>query len=338
MWSEGSVGYYTRQKGSNTYRSFNDYICGPKKHMLMMYCQMLWLAFNIFIMVYLYKLFRNKSSKKDLLLAITLLGALVFYMIWEVKINYALPFVPIIIAMASMGGISIENKFTVPEVSTKKCYKVSYITVATLFIALLLSNIYYVSFNQIVRETPKIENFSSVSNEIDNVSEHNKVLKQTFYADSDFNKLSFFSIDHHDNPSSKYKIRLKNSKNKVLAEKTYSSYYTFEKTRNVILKLPKTYSPTHNEKFTLTIKGLGADSDYQQFNYSDSSQINCLPGELKINGKPINGDLKFGLFYTERTALMSLPAYLTLIAIIALAEVLVYISLFKKKNYNLTKR
>ena len=60
--------------------------------------------------------------------------------------------------------------------------------------------------------------------------------------------------------------------------------------------------------------------------------------ELKINGKPINGDLKFGLFYTERTALMSLPAYLTLIAIIALAEVLVYISLFKKKNYNLTKR
>lgn len=35
---------------------------------------------------------------------------------------------------------------------------------------------------------------------------------------------------------------------------------------------------------------------------------------------------------------MSLPAYLTLIAIIALAEVLVYISLFKKKNYNLAKR
>lgn len=103
------------------------------------------------------------------------------------------------------------------------------------------------------------------------------------------------------------------------------------KTKNVILKLPKTYSPTHNEKFTLTIKGLGADSDYQEFNYSDSSQIDCLPGELKINGKPINGDLKFGLFYTERTTLMSLPAYLTLIAIIALAEVLVYISLFKRK-------
>lgn len=338
MWSEGSVGYYTRQKGSNTYRSFNDYICGPKKHMLMMYCQMLWLAFNILIMVYLYKLFRNKSSKKDLLLAITLLGALVFYMIWEVKINYALPFVPIIIAMASMGGISIENKFTVPELTTKKCYKTAYITVATLFIALLLSNIYYVSYSQMIRKTPKIENFASVSNEIDNVSEHNKVLKQTFYADSDFNQLSFFSIAHPDNPSSKYKITLKNSKKKVIAEKTYSSYYTFEKTKNVILKLPKTYSPTHNEKFTLTIKGLGADSDYQEFNYSDSSQIDCLPGELKINGKPINGDLKFGLFYTERTTLMSLPAYLTLIAIIALAEILVYISLFKKKNYNLAKR
>ena len=237
-----------------------------------------------------------------------------------------------------MGGISIENKFTVPELTTKKCYKTAYITVATLFIALLLSNIYYVSYSQMIRGTPKIENFASVSNEIDNVSEHNKVLKQTFYADSDFNKLSFFSIAHSDNPSSKYKITLKNSKKKVISEKTYSSYYTFEKTKNVILKLPKTYSPTHNEKFTLTIKGLGADSDYQEFNYSDSSQIDCLPGELKINGKPINGDLKFGLFYTERTTLMSLPAYLTLIAIIALAEVLVYISLFKKKNYNLAKR
>ena len=111
-----------------------------------------------------------------------------------------------------------------------------------------------------IRKTPKIENFASVSNEIDNVSEHNKVLKQTFYADSDFNKLSFFSIAHPDNPSSKYEITLKNSKKKVIAEKTYSSYYTFEKTKNVILKLPKTYSPTHNEKFTLTIKGLGADS------------------------------------------------------------------------------
>lgn len=177
-----------------------------------MYCQMLWLAFNILIIVYLYKLFRNKSSKKDLLLAITLLGALVFYMIWEVKINYALPFVSIIIAMASMGGISIENKFTVPELTTKKCYKTAYITVATLFIALLLSNIYYVSYSQMIRGTPKIENFASVSNEIDNVSEHNKVLKQTFYADSDFNKLSFFSIAHSDNPSSKYKITLKTVK------------------------------------------------------------------------------------------------------------------------------
>lgn len=60
-----------------------------------------------------------------------------------------------------------------------------------------------------IRKTPKIENFASVSNEIDNVSEHNKVLKQTFYADSDFNKLSFFSIAHPDKPSSKYKITLK---------------------------------------------------------------------------------------------------------------------------------
>lgn len=88
-----------------------------------------------------------------------------------------------------------------------------------MFIALLLSNIYYVSYSQIIRKTPKIENFASVSNEIDNVSEHNKVLKQTFYANSDFNKLSFFSIAHPDNPSSKYKITLKIVKRRLLQKR-----------------------------------------------------------------------------------------------------------------------
>lgn len=332
MWGEGNLGYYTRQRGNNHYSDFHDYIYGSKSQMLLMYCQMLWLSFHLLILVSLYKLFRNKSSKKNLLLSITLLGAFVFYMLWEVKINYALPFVSIIIALATSGGVSIENKLTLPAINVKKCYRVAYITVASVFIALLLANTYFVAFDEVRRDSVKLENAGSVSTTIENVSMENKVLKQTFYTDSSFNTVTLLTTRLVGDIYSRYKVTLTNSENKVLSSKMFYNLYSFEHDDKIELKLPNSYTPSYNEKFTVTIEGKGTLNDFIEFNYSDSSQIDCIDGELTVNHKPINGDLKFYVWDNNKTTLMSCPAYIILVALVALLEYLTYRALFKTKR------
>lgn len=108
-----------------------------KSDLMCLYTQMLWLSLHILTLIYIIRFIFNKESKYGLLQILTLLGGYGFYMIWEVKIAYAVPFVFFIIGMATLGGESIENAFAMSNAKVKNIGRISYSAVAIFSIVLM---------------------------------------------------------------------------------------------------------------------------------------------------------------------------------------------------------
>lgn len=331
MWADGTLGYKSRQVNCQKYNEIQKYVSGNKCYFMMMYCQMMWLALHIFILICLFNMFRNKCSKKNLIFAITILGAYLFYIAWEIKSNYAIPFVPFIIAFATMGGIQLESKLTFTREKVKTGYKVAVAGISIVFVALWLCITPLVTACPIDKKDFKIQNLDTKSVNIKKVSKLHRSIKQEFYLNSDFNRVSIHVGHNKKAKKASYLIRLKDQNNKVICKRKLNNKKDV-KGGKIVLCLPKTYYPKGNEKFTIEIQGTGKGADRYKFKKSSSELIDCVPGNIYIDGKLDKGDLKFAVVKTYNSSLLSKSTYFTLIAFIAIIEVLIYIGICKNKK------
>lgn len=339
IWAVGSLEYQLRLSGSANYHSISKYLYGSKSDFLCLYTQMLWLSLHILLLIYLIRFIFSKENKYGLIQILTLLGGYGFYMIWEVKSAYAVPFVPFIIGMATLGGESIENAFAMSKAKVKNTVRISYSAVAIFSIVLMFMGAPYFTDNIKEVNDNKLQMNSTHNAFIDDVIKNNKPVSQEFYTKENFNRV-YLNVACRNNLSvsnSKYKITLKNGKNKTIATKLVNSKDYTKRVSDIKLKLPKKYTPSGEEKFKITVKGISGTIEAFNFGYSHGDDIDPIRGNLRNNGKLVKGDLRLTVSEIHKGSLLSPKRYCAFCVGIVLIEVItafLYFGFSKKKQYN----
>ncbi len=343
IWANGSLEYPSRLTGSEKYTKLSVLLADSKSDFMCLYTQMLWLAFHILTLIYIIRFIFNKESKYGLLQILTLLGGYGFYMIWEVKSAYAIPFIFFIIGMATLGGESIEKTFSVNSTAkTKNVFKVVYSAVAIFSIVLMIIGTPFFTENSATVVDNKLRLKSTHNVAIRGVVKKNKTIKQEFYTKEKFN---FVSVKvgrkkGKDVDQTYYEATLKNSKNQIIANNVFHGVKHRLPAQFINIQLIKPYVPTHKEKFTLTIKHISGYRDAYIFGRNKSENINALKGKLTVNGKKKHGDLRICVGEEHYQPLTTPFIYCILsiaIVIFELAIMALTFDIFKRKNKLTTK-
>ena len=185
LWSDGSFQVnrrLTQYVGSNP---ITDLILGADNHLLMLYCQMFWLVILLFTMCNLYHQRKEKKlNTYDFLFIVVITGAIALYVIWEVKPEYAIPFLPFFFLYSS--NIKSEHLSNWVSLRTKKS--------KTVYVVMLISFSTIVTFLQItqnnVQKTYEYAIHCFGTSWLDDVSTDNFTqITQTFYPEVDFNRI-----------------------------------------------------------------------------------------------------------------------------------------------------
>lgn len=324
IWAIGSLEYQLRLAGSEKYTPLSKWLYGSKSDFMSLYTQMLWLSLHILTLIYIIRFIFNKESKYGLLQILTLLGSYGFYMIWEVKSAYAVPFVPFIIGMATLGGESIENAFAMSKAKVKNTVRISYSAVAIFSIVLMFMGAPYFTDNIKEVNDNKLQINSTHNAFIDDVIKNNKPVSQEFYTKETFNKV-YLTISYRGSEKtvrSKYLITVKNSKNNIVAEKSVDNKNLKKGSSGISLVLPEKYIPNNEEKFTITIKGISGKYDSIRFWYSCGYNIDPIKGNFTINNQKVKGDLRIATEEIAITSLTNNTSYIILCAVIIIIEIL----------------
>lgn len=324
IWAIGSLEYQLRLAGSEKYTPLSKWLYGSKSDLMCLYTQMLWLSLHILTLIYIIRFIFNKESKYGLLQILTLLGSYGFYMIWEVKSAYAVPFVPFIIGMATLGGESIENAFAMSKAKVKNIGRISYSAVAIFSIVLMFTGAPYFTDNIKEVNDNKLQMNSTHNAFIDDVIKNNKPVSQEFYTKETFNKV-YLTISYRGSEKtvrSKYLITVKNSKNNIVSEKSVDNKNLKKGASGISLVLPEKYIPNNEEKFTITIKGISGKYDSIRFWYSCGYNIDPIKGNFTINNQKVKGDLRIATEEIAITSLTNNTSYIILCAVIIIIEIL----------------
>lgn len=324
IWAIGSLEYQLRLAGSEKYTPLSKWLYGSKSDFMSLYTQMLWLSLHILTLIYIIRFIFNKESKYGLLQILTLLGGYGFYMIWEVKIAYAVPFVFFIIGMATLGGESIENAFAMSNAKVKNIGRISYSAVAIFSIVLMFIGAPYFTDNIKEVNDNKLQMNSTHNAFIDDVIKNNKPVSQEFYTKETFNKV-YLTISYRGSEKtvrSKYLITVKNNKNNIVAEKSVDNKNLKKGASGISLVLPEKYIPNNEEKFTITIKGISGKYDSTRFWYSCGYNIDPIKGNFTINNQKVKGDLRIATEEIAITSLTNNTSYIILCAVIIIIEIL----------------
>lgn len=325
IWAIGSLEYQSRLIGSaEKYTPLSKWLYGSKSDLMCLYTQMLWLSLHILTLIYIIRFIFNKESKYGLLQILTLLGGYGFYMIWEVKPAYAVPFVFFIIGMATLGGESIENAFAMSNAKVKNIGRISYSAVAIFSIVLMFMGAPYFTDNIKEVNDNKLQMNSTHNAFIDDVIKNNKPVSQEFYTKETFNKV-YLTISYRGSEKtvrSKYLITVKNNKNNIVAEKSVDNKNLKKGASGISLVLPEKYIPNNEEKFTITIKGISGKYDSIRFWYSCGYNIDPIKGNFTINNQKVKGDLRIATEEIAITSLTNNTSYIILCAVIIIIEIL----------------
>ena len=324
IWAVGSLEYQLRLSGSANYHSISKYLYGSKSDFLCLYTQMLWLSLHILLLIYLIRFIFSKENKYGLIQILTLLGGYGFYMIWEVKSAYAVPFVPFIIGMATLGGESIENAFAMSKAKVKNTVRISYSAVAIFSIVLMFIGAPFFTDNVMKVSDKKLMVKSTHNCLIKKIATRKRTVTQEFYTKEKFNRV-YLNVACRNNLSvsnSKYKITLKNGKNKTIATKLVDSKNYTKRISDIKLELPKKYTPSGEEKFKITVKGISGTIEAFNFGYSHGDDIDPIRGNLRNNGKLVKGDLRLTVFEMHKSSLLLPKRYCAFCVVIVLIEVI----------------
>ena len=353
-WGDGTMTYTPRICGTNKYALGAKYIIGAKSDLLYIYCQMYWIALNILTLIFAIGFIINKQKKFSLVFLLTMLGAYGFYMLWEVKPSYAVPFVFLVIIMASMGGESIENYFAISTVKAKNVGRIAYSVVAIFSIVIMFIGNPFFTEQIKSCKTPIISVTSTHNRYIHTTVKNNITISQEFYSNRKFNRITiFYRYNNMAKPVGEepvYSLKLFNQKEQLLGEgkidfnkkkkpnKSSVDGYrinNYQKGKGVI-RLKKYYYPKVNEKFRIEINGKGK-FDRAFFCVSSGNSIDPYPGKFTINGEEKNGDLRISVQNLTKKPLMKKSEYIWLCVAIIIMEILIYAGVFYKSKRKIKK-
>lgn len=339
VWSYGHANYDSYLTLIRNYDKKYQYISGNKTiyidYLIQISHSLLLLMLVICIVM---ELKQRKNSNKQFIY-ISLFGALLFYLIWEVQPRYSLAFIPWIVVLISIeiGTIlsfrtsKLNMEVNVDDSSKKIKVNIDRVSMINKVLLLVLTLImFFINYSYYTKEYSMDERVVASS------YNHLKVIKplnkdnsylQEFVANLDFNKI-YLSIDYSNyNQKFEYNLELLDSKKNVINSfvltKTNddlagNNIYIFNKIESDGDRYYIRLTSNAPAKYSIGVK----TTSYYNYDYYPA-------GEFFINGKTSEGDLLFKVVHKKKRARLSKKEYLLTVFIVLLFEIFV---LFSKED------
>ncbi len=315
VWGKGDYSY---QKYLDLVKDYNisyRYLVEDKNIVINYVLQFSKITILVLCIISFVKLYK---TKKISFMAISIFGAIIFYLIWEVCPRYGLSFLPWLILLSSYSYDSININF-----SKFKIYK--YIKYLLVILTIILFGVGFNKYTSVDLKNSIVSKSTANKVRYINLNE-NIIINQGLKLNSKFNEIKLkFKINESDTSEDRiFKLELRDEKNNVVYERDFA------------------VNDIKNDKYT-TFK---LDKYYNKGNYSIrlSSNINSKvdayvsykkeydyypSGVLKVNGNIETGDLMFEVSNHE---LRSIYSYFEYIIIFILTIGIEYVVLFRGKE------
>lgn len=274
------------------YTRLHDFISGPDNGGLLMYCYLfrsLTLLFMLLNVLYLLK----KPDSWNYLIALILLGAMVFHCVWEANPKYSICFMGLMAYSAIMGYDGWKNKKD-NKLSFSKKSLIIYL-VCAVCVAVML-NIRYDIFS--IRSHKNNKYYAAAqmkgSHTREITAQRGDILSQTFQTSRDFNTIDLNILFS----KGKFQIRLLDERGQILQKKeiypnTDESHFTW--------KLLKGVMPKGQKGYCISVICLSNGSQlrvpvYQTGNYDAYPKGNMIWREREFK----NTDIIFGVYQRNR--------------------------------------
>ena len=329
-WGEGSNAYTGLSRFAHDEGKVFNWIFGERSDFILIYCQLFRILSLLFAAIFvLFNLFKKKVDE-GFLVSLTILGGIIFYMIWEAKEAYSVPFIPILVMMACFGIERTTTFDKVKNIINTKAVLVSALCVLEIS-TLLVGIIYCNGFTKKDFANTDISLFTfrnSMRCDVEDLASKSGSIKQTFYTKNPFSIIEVQATKVA-NVDANYSIIL-SSKGKVLSKRIALPEYVNDENERLALNVGKQV-PKGMQKYTVTIKPL-SKKDSISFAYDSYKSMKKYRGDFYLNGKKKKGSLFLRAYNLYYEPVMSMIAYWLLVVTIMLVEAGALIVLFKLRK------
>lgn len=323
-WSNGDYDYIDKLKNVEEINSLYNYVSGNKKVFILYYLQILKITSMTIIAIIIINEIKKKKNDYSVIL-ISLFGAFLFYLIWEVRARYSLSFLPWIILIFGMGITQVEKLLDLniltyrnKKINIEILKKILIILIIALSIVLLTIN--YKSYTIDEKQFFDMRVVQTIQSKNDNKKIKTDKIEQTFKTNKEFNEISIKLKKNNNQIETHYKLELLDKKGKVIVNKEFTSN---EVVNGDYKKFHfKTIKPKGNNKYTIKIYSLDATEDNTlEIGRCKQKNFNAYrKGTLIINGKKKRQDMAFKVYNNVSRPTINNKVYIIMSALIIIIE------------------
>lgn len=311
VWGKGDYSYQKYLELVNDFNPSYSYLLEDKNiviNYLLQFSKIVVMFMAIISLINIYK-----SGKKSII-AISLFGAVFFYLVWEVCPRYGLSFLPWLILIGTCSYDTLNTNYE--KFKFYKYFKCIILVLTLALFAFSFNKYTGISYKENIVAKDSVTNVKYIS------LNKEAVITQTLDLYDSFNKIRLkFKVNEIDDATYKLELITKNEvvyekefKKNDLKDKKYTDFY-----------LDKTY-----EGGSYTVR-LSSDSTSDLEVYiAYKEKFDYYPnGILEVNKKEETGDLMFEVVNNEERGIYTYLEYMTIIILTLGMEVIV---LFRKKE------
>ena len=248
-----------------------------------------------------------KSGRKSII-AISLFGAVLFYLVWEVCPRYGLSFLPWLILLGTCSYDTLNLNFE--KFTIFKLFKGSILVITLALFALNFNKYTGIGHKENIVAKDSVTQVRYISLSQDTA------ITQTLDLYDDFNNIRLkFNVNETDDATYKLEVI---SQNEVVYEKDFKTQ-DLKDDEYTDFYLDKTYG---SGSYTVRLSS-DSVSDLDVY-IAYKEEFDYYPdGILEVNGKEETGDLMFEIVNNEKRGIYTYPEYITIMILTLFMEVIV---------------
>lgn len=318
-WSLGTATYTSRMGDVRAYNGLQKWITDDKSDLVIVYCQAFRILTLLLAIVSIWKRWRRKQFDENFLYILILFGGIVFYLFWEPKSAYSIPFIPFLL-MLSEDSVDFLWKEKRSAVAYALNCGLSVLIIATILASLVFCR----DFTEREWEfSDKV--ISAFSSEFlwmtEDLSSGDHIITQEFYANGSFNqiRLRCRTIEEAD---CSYRVILRKN-----GEEVEHLAVSQEDVRRDVLTLDIGEQIVQGkQKYVIEISPVEAGkADSIGWCYHTSSTYDDYEGTSCIDGTPCTYDYVLEVRNNQEGVYCSSAAYWTVVGIALLVQIFMLI-------------
>lgn len=333
VWGDGSDECIVKSKSSFYYPPLYNYVLGNKNLFFAFYMQVFRSCMFLFLLFEIFRSICIKKMQNNYVFLLTILGCIMFFLLWEANPKYNICFNYIILLLMVDGVYafrSIPSKLQCllgkHQNKNKRLFRLVMLTCCTLSILILSVEFVtqYKSFTQTKDTYLSLVNYTekkhvSVMKGLKNKGD---IIEQTFTCNQPFNRIKLYlkecvnestNENYGTNISANlYQIKLLSTKNnQVLYDKAIGLSDIHKKKGTYTIKLPKTFRNNETTEYKIQIQCNENTTNTLGLYYKNIQHLTSYSyGKLTVNQLEYPFNLYIQIFEKERRTYTNEVAYL----------------------------